>query len=117
MVYIFYYQSSKGEYARIEASRCRTATLIDGIFDAHLRPLKILILISVFPPQKDFKSLLSNAGQRSRIEFELLFMVANWYLNICIFSNVWYFLTTKFDEFSSRFFIHVIICYKHLKKI
>ena len=41
------------------------------------QPLKILILISMLHPQKDFKSLLSNAGQRSRIEFELLSMIAN----------------------------------------
>ena len=41
------------------------------------QPLKILTLISMFHPQKDFKSLLSNAGQRSRIEFELLSMIAN----------------------------------------
>ena len=80
-------------------------------------PLKVLLIISVFRPQKDFKSLLSNAGQRSRIEFELLSLIANCYFYICIFSNVWYFLTTKFDEFSSRFFIHVIICYEHLKKM
>ena len=81
------------------------------------QPLKVLIIISVFYTQKYFKSLLSNTGQRSRIEFELLSMIANCYFNICIFSNVWYFLITKFDEFSSRFFIHVIVCYEHLKKM
>ena len=50
-----------------------------------LQPLKVLIIISVFHPQKDFKSLLSNAGQRSRIEFELLSKIANCCFNICIF--------------------------------
>ena len=86
-VYILYYQPSKGEYARIEASRCRTATPIDGIFNPHLTTIKNSYThFSVSShPKKDFKNLLSNAGQRSRI----------------VFSNDWYFLTTKFDEFSS----------------
>ena len=77
------------------------------------RQFKILNLILVFHPQKDSKSLLSNAGQRSRIEFELQSKIANCYYNTCIFSNGGYFLTTKVDEFSSRFFIHIIVCYEH----